>query len=147
LLCVIQIWRKSSSKYTLDGRRVEFRCTGGKYRIADCPASVYLLYHADSYDVSLFKTEADHGNHNAEPSRGLPAGLKVFVTKKFNDGLTKPNAILNVIRERNMTEPPKSKLVNFLQQLRAEKYGPPTIYAKDLSEWCDVRRPSTILRG
>ena len=48
------IWKKSSSKYVSEGHKVEYRCSHGKYREAECLAGLYLLYHCDSTWVSLF---------------------------------------------------------------------------------------------
>ena len=59
-----QVWRKDSSKNTLDGHKVYYRCSAGKFRRGEeCPAAVYLLYHAETSAVTLFKTENNHGNH------------------------------------------------------------------------------------
>lgn len=131
-----KIWKKSSSKNTLDGSKVEYRCIGGKYRNNECPAGIYLLYHATSAKVSLFTTECDYDNHNTEPARGLDNELKNFIKQKYEDGIQKPNAILAVIRQNKMTEPQKSKLLNYLKQLRHEKYGVSTISGTEITDWC-----------
>jgi hypothetical protein len=52
-----KIWKKSSSKVTSSGERVNYRCTAGKYRTNECLAGLYLLYHAISSEVSLFETD------------------------------------------------------------------------------------------
>ena len=38
-----KIWKKSSTKETTSGRRVNYRCTAGRYRVLECPAGLYLL--------------------------------------------------------------------------------------------------------
>lgn len=133
------IWKKSSCKSTFEGYKVEYRCTAAKYRVNECPSGIYLLYHADSTKVSLFETRSDHANHVTDPSRGLSAEMKLFVKEKFEDGIRKPNEILNVMRMRKMTEPCKSKLVTYLKQLRTEILGPSTISAPELRKWCAER--------
>lgn len=55
------------------------------------------------------------------PTRGLPAEIKVFVQEKFIDGITKPNALLKLIRVEGLVEPKKSKLIKFLKTLRRRK--------------------------
>lgn len=86
-------WTKASSKSTTTGKRVEYRCTEGKYRVLECPAGLYLLYHSSSASVSLFVTENEHENHTSH-NRGLSSELKAFIKEKFKDGITKPNPIL-----------------------------------------------------
>ena len=66
--------------------------------------------------------------------------MKTFVREKYGDGITKSNAILDVIRKRNMVEPEKSKLVSFLQTLRTETFGSPTISSNELRTWCTERK-------
>jgi hypothetical protein len=121
------------------GQRIDYRCSGGKFRSEECPAAIYLLYHSDSAAVSLFKTRSDHTNHNTNPSRGLPVDLKAFIKKKFDEGFQKPNAILEAIRQAGILEPSKAQIVTYLQQVRVHKYGQSTIFAKDIIEWCNVR--------
>jgi hypothetical protein len=141
-----KIWSKSSVQSTSEGVKVLFRCSGGKYRTAECPAGVYLFYHCDSEKVSVFKTDAEHENHDCHPTRGLSTDLKVFIRQKFDEGIRKPNAVLHAIRcHPNMTEPLKAKVVSFLQQVRCEKYGQATVSGTEINSWCSERTslPST----
>ncbi|XP_077288303.1 uncharacterized protein LOC143912796 isoform X1 [Arctopsyche grandis] len=112
------IWRKSSSKHSLDGRRVDYRCSAGKYRTNECPAGLYLLYHSNSDKVSMFLTECAHDNHYMEQTRGLDHETKAFVKDRFEEGVRKPNAILAYMRRHNMKQPPKTKLISYIKQLR-----------------------------
>lgn len=112
------LWKKCSSKNTVQGLRVNYRCTGGRYRIEECPAGLYLLYHSDSIQVSLYRTDCDHSNHAPDPLRGLPHEIKSFISKKYEEGISKPNAILKLIRKRKLKEPKKSKVVAYLRTLR-----------------------------
>lgn len=111
------MWKKCSSQNTMEGVRVEYRCTGGLYRKAECPAGIYLLYHASSSEVSRFRVDVEHDNHN-NPQRGLTAEIKTIIREKFEEGTRKPNAILQTFRKKHMPEPPRSKVVNYLRTLR-----------------------------
>lgn len=37
-----EIWKICSTKNTLDGKKVEYRCSAGTYRIKKCPARLYF---------------------------------------------------------------------------------------------------------
>lgn len=134
-----KVWKKASSKNTLDGVKVEYRCSEGQYRVNECPARLYLLYHNTSAKVSLFKTDSGHDNHTTEKKRGISDEMKTFIRQKFEEGIQKPNAILAVIRQKNMPEIEKSKLNTYLKQLRLEKYGVATISGTEITEWCKAR--------
>jgi len=111
------IWKISSTKETTAGRRVNYRCTAGQYRLNECPAGVYLLYDSTSNQVTSFKTEETHANHVTEPVRGLPSNVKSFVQAKYADGITKPNQLMDRIRKEKLRVPHKAQLVSFLQAL------------------------------
>jgi hypothetical protein len=134
-----KIWKKSASVKTASGTRIEYRCTSAKYRVRECPAGLYLLYHSTGKNVSLFKTTCEHANHVDDPDRGLPNQLKVFIREKYSEGITKPNAILDLIKKYKLVEPPKPKLVAFLRTLRVEKFGNSMISANELRTWCMER--------
>ena len=105
----------------------------------ECPARLYLLYHAVNDHISLFQTDSAHANHDSQMySRGLPQETKDFVKEKFEEGVQKPNAILDLFRAKKLAEPPKSKLIAFLRRLREEEYGVPTISGTELQRWCQA---------
>jgi hypothetical protein len=118
LKAVSPTWKKSSRKYTNEGYRVEYRCTKGKYRKKECPAGLMLLYHSSSGNVSLYRTDTEHGNHVTTPSRGLSAEIKTFLQEKVNEGVHKPNALLALIRRKGLVEPAKQKIIAYLRTLR-----------------------------
>lgn len=89
--------------------------------------------------MSLFETEDIHENHVTDPVRGLPSNVKTFVREKYNDGITKPNNLLERIRTAKLIVPHKSQLVSFLQGLREKKFGPARISAGELQLWCEER--------
>lgn len=131
------LWCKTSNKRTLDGEKIEFRCKYGKYRINECPAAIYLLYHAtDVNKVSLFSTNCEHLHYQNNTSRGLDQDKKKIVEDLFKKGVQKPNAILAVFRRENIIEPPKTQLTSFLRTLRTNTYGPSTISGNELVDWC-----------
>jgi hypothetical protein len=134
------IWKKHTSSTNSTGKRVEYRCTAGMYRKNECPAGLYLLYDACSEKVSLYETECGHDNHVTDPTRGLSTDLKEYIRKKFSEGVTKPNSLLNSIRQAGLKEPDKSKLVAFLKTVREAKYGSPTISAAELYTWCEEKK-------
>ena len=131
---------------TPSGHRITFRCSGGQFRSKECPAGLYLLYHADSQKVSMYETACAHDNHTDESSRGLSSEVKEFMKEKFKDGVRKPNAILALFREKQMKEPNKSKLSTFLKTLREEMYGSPTVSAAELCSWCENRTSVLTIR-
>jgi len=135
-----QIWKKCDRKETAEGCKIVYRGTAGRYRKNECSAGLYLLYHSDSTAVSLFETKCEHTNHVSDPKRGLSANVKEFVREKFSEGIRKPNALLHIMRQKKMTQPPKMKLKSFLQHLRTEKYGSATVSASVIRDWCEARK-------
>lgn len=115
---ISSIWKKASQKTTVEGLKIEYRCSGGQYRTNECPARLYLLFHCTSMRVSLFRCDADHANHSDVPKRGLSAEDKLFIREKYDEGIQKPNALIDLFRLKEKTEPDKSKLITFLRALR-----------------------------
>jgi hypothetical protein len=104
------------------------------------PGYIYFIMQR-IYQCHYYKTQCDHDNHCTDPTRGLSTAVKLFVQQKFNDGITKSAlAILNLILQNKMPEPPKVKLINFLKTVREKKFGPPSVSATELRTWCDERK-------
>ncbi|XP_075229653.1 uncharacterized protein LOC142329169 isoform X11 [Lycorma delicatula] len=116
----LKLWKKCTAYKCLAGLKVAYRCTAAQYRQIECPARLYLLYHAEDMKVSLFETTSEHCNH-IDGTRGLPLKTREFVRQIFNTGIKKPNAIIDAFRCRNLTVPDKMKLKNFLTSLRKKK--------------------------
>lgn len=133
-----KIWQSCSVKETANGRRVEYRCVKGQYRKAECSKGLYLLYHSTSMYVSLYETLNDHDNHSIGQTRGLSEDLKDFIQKKYADGITKPNALLHLVRQNGMVEPPKTQVIGFLTKLRQKK-GTPSASTSEIRTWCNER--------
>ena len=99
-------------------------------------ASLSLLYHADSDQVTLYKTEGDHDHHDDE-IRGIDENIKQCVEQLYNDGITKPKLILRILRSRQLKVPSYVQLNNFLVYYRKQKYGSHTISLGELEQWCE----------
>lgn len=77
------IWKITSSIYTPSGKRVTYHSTAGKYRMNECPAGLYLLYHSENQRVSIYCTTNSHANHVTDPGRGFSAKLKIFIGRSI----------------------------------------------------------------
>ena len=90
------IWSKHYTNYSEVGRKVYYRCKKSKLRGPQCSASAYLLYHADSDKVSVYKTETEHDHHEVNV-RGIDVNVKKCIEDLFNDGITKPKQIIRAL--------------------------------------------------
>ena len=54
----------------------------------------------------------------------------------FEDGVTKPKAVLSALNTRGIEEPTTNQLNNFLLQLRRKRCGKSTINVSGLKKWC-----------
>ncbi|CAF4737801.1 unnamed protein product [Rotaria sp. Silwood2] len=78
------IWSKQYTNYIDHGRRVYYRCNKAKLRGPQCSASIHLLYHADSDQVTVYKTEGEHDHHD-EKVRGIDENVKKCIEELYND--------------------------------------------------------------
>jgi len=138
------IWRKCSTKKCAAGDTIHFRCKGGKYQKLECPAQIYLQYHAISLKVSLHATNTDHANHESDSECGLAEETKDFIREKYSEGITTPEAILGLLRKKGMSEPKKLKVTYFLHTLRVEKYGSSHMCATEIKKWCEGKRVEPV---
>lgn len=81
-----QCWSVRDKYGTREGSKVVYRCKAVRRRGKQCPASVYLLYHATTECVSLYRKEAEHDHTDNRPTRGLPSEIRPFVEEKVEDG-------------------------------------------------------------
>jgi hypothetical protein len=93
-----------------------------KRRSPQCPAGMCLLYHADTDQVTCYKTENDH-EHGDDQSRGINEKVKQVIGELYNDGVTKPKLILRALEARKMRTPTYTQLNSYLVHLRKKKYG------------------------
>ena len=75
-------WSKHYTNFTDKGKRIYYRCKKVRRRGVQCSASLSLLYHADSDQVTIYKTEGDHDHHEDE-IRGIGDDIKQCVTNIF----------------------------------------------------------------
>lgn len=80
------IWSKRDCYETKDGDKVHYRCNKVKKHGMQCPAAVYLLYHAEKETVTLFKTDEEHDHQEKTPSRGLPLEIRSAIEHLYEDG-------------------------------------------------------------
>ncbi|CAF2821308.1 unnamed protein product [Rotaria sp. Silwood2] len=97
-------WSKYYTNYTDDGRQCYYRCNLVKRRGPQCPASIYLLYHADSGKVTVYQKEAAHEHHNGS-TRDIDENVKKCIENLFNDGIKKPKLIFRALQSRGINVP------------------------------------------
>ncbi|CAF4223247.1 unnamed protein product, partial [Rotaria sordida] len=119
---VENIWSKQYTNYTDHGRRVYYRCNKAKLRGPQCSASIHLLYHADSDQVTVYKTEGEHDHHD-EKVRGIDENVKKCIEELYNDGIMKSKQIIRALQTRKMKMPTLIQIKNYLVQYKKKKYG------------------------
>ncbi|CAF3879166.1 unnamed protein product [Rotaria sordida] len=130
------IWSKQYTNYTEHGRRVYYRCNKAKLRGPQCSASIHLLYHADSDQVTVYKTEGEHDHHD-EKVRGIDENVKKCIEELYNDGIMKPKQIIRALQTRKMKMPTLIQIKNYLVQYKKKKYGLHKISLGEFEQWCD----------
>lgn len=137
-----KMWSKYYVKDTLKGRRVKYRCNAVQYRGKQCPAGIYLSFHAENETVSLFRCESEHV-HDSE-GQNVSGSLSVAVQKVITDCFKqnmKPKAMKYVVASKGLGVIQHSRLTSFLRKLRLEKYGNVMNFAS-LYSW--LRTNSTV---
>ena len=115
-------WSKYYTNYTEDGRKCYYRCNKVKLRGFQCPTSIYLLYHSDSDQVTVFQTEAAH-EHQNDSTRGIDENVKKVIENLFNDGIKKPKLIHRALQSKGINMPTLTQLNNYLVHYRKKKFG------------------------
>ncbi|CAF1299447.1 unnamed protein product [Rotaria sordida] len=133
---VENIWSKQYTNYTDHGRRVYYRCNKAKLRGPQCSASIHLLYHADSDQVTVYKTEGEHDHHD-EKVRGIDENVKKCIEELYNDGIMKSKQIIRALQTRKMKMPTLIQIKNYLVQYKKKKYGLHKISLGELEQWCE----------
>ncbi|CAF4631602.1 unnamed protein product, partial [Rotaria sp. Silwood2] len=100
-----------------------------------CPASIHLLYHADSDKVTIYETEAEH-EHDSSTIRGIDTYVKKYVEDLFNDGVKKPKLILRALQSRKTNVPTLVQLNNYLVYYKKKKFGSHKTSLDELEQWC-----------
>ncbi|RNA41639.1 hypothetical protein BpHYR1_004012 [Brachionus plicatilis] len=89
------IWSISMTNNTNEGKRVYYRCNQVKRIAKQCPATIHLLYHNDSDDVSMFTTNDDHV-HEDRRTTGIKEETKKEIFELFKLKI-KPKRILEIL--------------------------------------------------
>lgn len=65
-----------------------YRCNKVPWRANSCPAAIYLLFHSNRPDVSLFRTDAEHDHSGQRTVQGIPETIRQKIIELFEDGKT-----------------------------------------------------------
>lgn len=120
-----KIWSINTTNRGTLGTQVIYRCNKVTSRSKiQCESGLMLLYHADSTNISLFRSSNDHTCHSSTSKAKLPMDdeMKIFVKSLFEQGL-KPNQIAIEIGRQNRKAPTKNQLRNYISSLKKIKYG------------------------
>lgn len=130
-------WSILITRNTEEGKKRVYRCNKVKYRGVQCAAQIYLLFEADSEDVILFRTHADH-NHDTIGVRsdyGITQQTKTEINKLLDLHL-KPKSILHTLKNiPGLKLPTIKQLNNYLSDYRKFKYGSKAISLEELEKW------------
>jgi hypothetical protein len=132
-------WSKDYSNETEEGKKYYYRCTAARKVGQKCSARCYLLYHSESFEVSLFKTAADHDHNQLEKlhrKNGISPDVKQIINGFLNDGLTKPSQILLALQQRKVQVPTTMQLNNYIAQFKKKKNGPSSVSLGEIEKWC-----------
>ncbi|CAM4800311.1 unnamed protein product, partial [Rotaria magnacalcarata] len=78
---------------------VYYRCEKAKLRGSHCTLSIYLLYHAETDKVTIYKNEAEY-DHHVDKVRGIDESVKKCIEELYNDGIMKPKEIIRALQAR-----------------------------------------------
>ena len=118
------------SHCTERGKETFLRCKEHE----SCGYMVRKIEPRDSFDI-LFEFSGVHSSTIKEPkSKGLSDHDKKLIESLFVDKIRKPKAILKAFQNRQLPEPNKGALKNFLAKLRNKYQGPSTISLGELEK-------------
>ncbi|CAF2251995.1 unnamed protein product [Rotaria magnacalcarata] len=121
--------------YRKEGRMVYYRCEKAKLRGSHCTLSIYLLYHAETDKVTIYKNEAEY-DHHVDKVRGIDESVKKCIEELYNDGIMKPKEIIRALQARKVKIPTYTQLNNYLVHYKKKKYGSHKISLGELEQWC-----------
>lgn len=131
------VWSYYYENRSSKGLRVSYRCNTIKSRSTQqCEAAVYLLYHAENSNVSLFRSTSAHTHSETSMDavfKFIPEA-EALIREMFARNV-KPKAMKFALVEKGFGAPPQSKLESFLKQLRASKYGKEKLHLGTLEAW------------
>jgi hypothetical protein len=124
-------WRQQRSHETEEGVKVYYGCG-----IAGCGAALYILYHSDSTDSSIYVVDGvDHDHSHQQQSRGPDTAVRKEIEKLFDLGITKPKAVATALERINIRPPSIRQLEYVLSTLRRSKFGSPSVSFGELTAW------------
>ena len=102
-----------------------------------CSCERKLLFKADSQQVLLYETVAEHNFHNSKKQRINP-GVIESIEKLFDLGVTKPSSIIMQLRNENcQSMPTRQQIYSHLVKIKLKKFGHVNISLNQLEEWLE----------
>lgn len=116
---------------------MNYRCNLVLFRSAQCEASIYLLYDAQSEKVHLYRSDSQHTHASSISAvKKMTEEVQLAIRKMFEiDFNIKPLAVLNNLAKNALPLPSKSQLQSFLSNLRSERFGDEKINLPLLEKW------------
>lgn len=121
-------WSKISKFTDCNGHHiVKYRCNKVKLRGEQCSAALRLVYHAQTTEVSLYRSnlEHDHDTIISKSKSRLTVEQKEKIANLFEeDDRIKPKSVIKKFANSNILLPTKLQVSNYLAILRKNKFGP-----------------------
>lgn len=126
-------WSKVTTNKTYEGDSVIFRCNKVKATTQQCSSGIYLFYHADSTNVSLFRSQNEHDCDELVPrgKTSMTELQKNYIVKCLKEK-QKRKEIMNSMYLEGIPVPTKNQLNNFIVAWNKENNGPPVISVSEL---------------
>lgn len=127
-----KLWSNLRCYDTNAGRKQMLRCNKVPYRAQQCAASAYLLYNADSFQVTLFESVEQHDHEEIVKNvkfLGINSATKEAICALLLLKVTVPKSILahlklEAVNDSEIKVPEIRQLYNFLQQKNSKsKYS------------------------
>ena len=119
---------------TKQGTKKYYKCSFK--RGSNCPAKIYLLFHASNFEVILFQAIIQHDHKIVNKHTGIPIEVKNVIIELFQNGYTTPKAILSELDKLKIIQPKASRISSVLVSLRKKLYGPAQISLNYIKNWC-----------
>lgn len=138
-------WSKNNRCPSKIGDKQFYRCNLAPYRGAQCDASLYLLFHADSNQFSIYRTQCAH-SHN-ERKLSVPLETRVEIDKLYDRGIKTPRLIIDQLGKIPDIKVPLLKdLYNYLASLKLKKRATVKTNLKELASGCQEHEKSSHRR-
>ena len=127
-------WTCRKINDTEQGTKKYYKCSFK--RGSNCPAKIYLLFHASNFEVTLFQAIIQHDHTTVSKHTGIPIEVKNVIIELFQNGYTTPKAILSELDKLKIIQPKASQISSVLVSLRKKLYGPAQISLNYIKNWC-----------